>query len=398
MITGLPAGFSSLTDMTDALFAFFIVCIAYSQNRLTKTVPLNHFIGSQCITAHALSNYAVICGLKLPGLLLPRKLKFFINYLFGPLFFIGIAFSIFRQLRHQHNLSANWQDIKHSLEGTGIWYLLAVTALMIINWSIESVKWQVLVSHLFKIKFVHAFRSVISGVAFTMITPNRMGEFIGRVFYVPEGNRIRAATLTLVGSASQLIVTLFAGCIGLLVFKGYFSNHLDYQGVLLLWLNALLAGSIFILLLILVFYFRISWLTKIIDKIPQFSNYAYFIQPLEEVGSSELLKILALSAVRFIVFMFQYWLIFKLFDVQLLPWQVISAVTVLFLILAVVPTIALAELGIRSKASIALFSIFSTNTLGILMATAAIWLINIIFPAVAGSLFVAGVKLFGKEQ
>lgn len=96
--------------------------------------------------------------------------------------------------------------------------------------------------------------------------------------------------------------------------------------------------------------------------------------------------------------MFQYWLIFKLFDVQLLPWQVISAVTVLFLILAVVPTIALAELGIRSKASIALFSIFSTNTLGILMATAAIWLINIIFPAVAGSLFVAGVKLFGKEQ
>ena len=136
---------------------------------------------------------------------------------------------------------------------------------------------------------------------------------------------------------------------------------------------------------------------KIIDKIPQFAKYAYYIQPLEEVGSAELVKILLLSMLRYAVFVFQYWLIFKLFEVDLLSWQVVSSVSVLFLVLAVVPTIALAELGIRSKASIALFTLFSTNTLGILVATATIWLINIIFPAVAGSLFVLSVKLFGKE-
>lgn len=269
---------------------------------------------------------------------------------------------------------------------------------MLLNWGIESLKWQVLLSHLLQMPFILAFRSVVSGVAFTMITPNRMGEFIGRVFYVPDGNRIRAAALTLVGSASQLIITLFGGAIGLLVLRNYLVSHTtQLQGVSILWLNGLFAGTIFILFIILLFYFRISWLIKIIDKIPQFSGYAYYIQPLEEVGTRELSKILLFSGLRYSVFIIQYWLLFKLFNVQVLSWQLISAVTVLFLVLAVIPTIALAELGIRSKASIALFSIFSTNTIGILAATAAIWLINIIFPAIAGSLFVLGVKLFGKE-
>ena len=139
----------------------------------------------------------------LPGLLLPRKLKFFVNYFFGPLLFIGIAFSIYRQVLQQENLSEKWQAILYSLEGSGSWLLLVVALLMVVNWSIESLKWQVLLSHLFKIKFVQALKSVVAGVAFTMVTPNHMGEFIGRVFYVPDGTRIRAAALTLVGSVSQ---------------------------------------------------------------------------------------------------------------------------------------------------------------------------------------------------
>jgi hypothetical protein len=331
-------------------------------------------------------------------LLLPRKLKFFVNYFLGPVLFIGIAFSIYRQIQHESNAAVKWQAIIDSIKGPQSWCLYAAALLMLVNWGLESVKWQILLSHILKMPFPMAFRSVVAGVAFTMITPNRMGEFIGRIFYVPDGNRIRAAALTLVGSASQLIITLFSGAVGLLVLRSYLSIHTkELQGLSILWLNGLFAGTVFILLVILLFYFRISWLIKIVDKIPQFSKYAYYIQPLEEVGTRELTKILLLSAMRYSVFIIQYWLLFKLFNVHLFSWQVISVVSVLFLVLAVVPTIALAELGIRSKASIALFGIFSSNMIGILAVTAGVWLINIIFPAIAGSLFVLGVKVFGKE-
>jgi hypothetical protein len=329
---------------------------------------------------------------------LSRKLRIFLNYFLGPLLFVVIGLSIYRQVQGQKDATQHWATIRASLEGTQRWRLFAVMALMLFNWGIESLKWKLLLKHILNISYFRAFKSVISGVAFTMITPNRTGEFIGRVFYVPDGSRIRAAALTLVGSASQMIITLSAGGTGLFVLRNYLSKHTDQlQGLSLYWLNGLLYGTGVCLCLALLFYFRISWLMKIIEKIPPFTKYAYHIKPLEEVESKELFTILFLSVLRFSVFIAQYWLLFTLFDVGLTTWQSVSTVSVLFLVLAIVPTIALAELGIRTKASLALFSIFSTNTIGILVATASVWLINIIFPAIAGSLFVLGIKLFRKD-
>jgi hypothetical protein len=66
----------------------------------------------------------------------------------------------------------------------------------------------------------------------------------------------------------------------------------------------------------------------------------------------------------------------------------------MFLALAIIPTIALAELGVRGKLSIFLFGMFSTNTLGIVLTASTIWLINLVVPALAGSLFILGIKIF----
>ena len=67
---------------------------------------------------------------------------------------------------------------------------------------------------------------------------------------------------------------------------------------------------------------------------------------------------------------------------------------VLFLVLAIVPTVALAELGFRGKVSIQLFGLLSANTIGILATAAGIWIINLVSPAIAGSLLILGIRLF----
>jgi hypothetical protein len=69
-------------------------------------------------------------------------------------------------------------------------------------------------------------------------------------------------------------------------------------------------------------------------------------------------------------------------------------VCVMLLVLAIVPTIALAELGFRGKLSLSLFGLYSTNTLGIVATAAGIWIINLMIPAVAGAIFILGVRLF----
>jgi hypothetical protein len=328
----------------------------------------------------------------LPG----KKIRFILNYFIGPVLFIVLAISIYRQIQQQQDWQQKWTIIRQSVTGSHAWMLYITIALMLVNWGIEAKKWQVLLRHLQRISFLRSFISVLSGVAFTMITPNRMGEFIGRVFYVREGRRIQAATLTIVGSLSQLIVTLTTGIIGMIILHDQLTSTVELPGLSLYWVNGLLFGTGAVLLVLFIFYFKLSWLVRVAERLPMLQKYRFFIAQLDHFKAAELLYILLLSLIRFSVFVAQYLLLFNLFDVQMLVWQGCCAISVMFLILAIIPMPGIAELGIRGKASIALFMLFSTNGVGILATTGCIWLINIILPAILGSLLMLNVKLFGK--
>ena len=67
-------------------------------------------------------------------------------------------------------------------------------------------------------------------------------------------------------------------------------------------------------------------------------------------------------------------------------------ISILFLMLAIVPSFAVADLGIRGKLSTGLLSFYSSNTLGIIGATFGIWFINLFIPALLGSLFILSIK------
>jgi Lysylphosphatidylglycerol synthase TM region len=326
-----------------------------------------------------------------------KKLKHFLNYFLGPLLFAGIGYSIYRQLSHEPKLSGHWQHIKDVINGGGKGYLMATLALMMVNWGLESKKWQILTSHVQPTSFWTAIKSVMAGVSFTMLTPNRMGEFLGRVLFLPDGSRIRAATLMVLSSLSQLVITLLCGVAGVLALM-MLSPEIKAQtlGWSNLLVNSLLYGSFLVILIGLFIYFNIGWFIRQIEKLPAFSKYAYYMHIIGEIHYVELLKILSISILRYSVFLVQYALVFQFFEVGIPILPLVAGTAVMFLMLAIIPTIALVELGVRGQVSLFVFGLFSNNSLEILVATAVIWIINIIFPAVAGSFMLLTVKLFRK--
>ena len=274
---------------------------------------------------------------------------------------------------------------------------MLVIMLMFANWSCEALKWRVLIAHIQKISFVTAFKAILSGlsVSVAMNTPNGAGEYIGRILYIKQGNRLRAITLTFVGSISQLIVTMFLGTIGLFLLRDNFYNATsDTIHLSLRVIDGIAYGSIAVTTALIGVYFELSWLVRLLEKIPFVAKYSFFIQKLEDFKWQELLKVLLISIVRYCVFIVQYLLLLQVFNVNIGVVTAFWLITIMFLALAVVPTIALAELGVRGKISIFLFGAFSTNTVGIVFTASAIWLINLVLPALAGSLFVLGIKLF----
>lgn len=326
---------------------------------------------------------------------LNKNIKILINYFLGPGLFVWLSWSIYREIKHQPDLEKTWTAIKRSLQSPLLWNLVAVIALMFVNWSIEAIKWKISVKKIQKVGFLKAFRAVLSGVSFSVSTPNRVGEYLGRVIYMDAGNKLKTISITIVGSISQLIITLLMGCIGLIVLR---SNIETAHLITPIWMEVILYGVIIALIGLTLFYFRLSWIIKWMDRLPGSRRFAYLINALEDFDATLLMKLLSLSLLRFIVFIVQYYLLFRLFDVQVLWWQGFWSVSVSFLVMAVIPTFAIAELGLRGKIGLLLTGLFSVNTAGIIFATAGIWLINLIIPAIAGSLLILSIKKIYKDN
>lgn len=319
-----------------------------------------------------------------------KNIRIFINYFLGPLLFIWVSYSIYNQVRAQPNLENSWHNMRRSLGSVMAWNLVLVFVLMIVNWGIETIKWQLCIRNIQKISFTKAFRAVLSGVSFSVSTPNRVGEYLGRILYMDDGNRLKAISLTITGSISQLIVTLTMGLAGLTMLK----TRVETSGLVSdFWLDMMLYGTMIAVALLTVFYFRLSWFARWVDRLPGSRRYAWLFRTLEGFNATLLLQLLSLSALRFFVFIMQYYLLFRLFGVNVEWGQALWAVSVSFLVMAIIPTIALfTDLSLRGEVSLKLLGLFSNNHLGITGSLVCIWFINLIIPALTGSLLILGVK------
>jgi hypothetical protein len=327
---------------------------------------------------------------------LNKNIKIILNYFVGPLVFLLLSYFIYCQVTRQPNWKDSLDRVFHAMKGPQQWKLWLVVALMPLNWGIEARKWQLALRSIGGIPFRDALRAVFTGTTMASFTPNRMGEYLGRILYVKQGRRIASISLTIVCSIAQLLITLVVGTVGIL-----FLRHSLHQGAisppphLELGLNALLGVVLLLLVSLTIIYFRLSWMVRILKKIPGTHKHRAYIKVLENFDTKTLLRILCLSFGRYIVFTVQYALVFPVFGVLLGFGQVWGGMSVVFLVMAVIPTFTfLTELGLRWEASIQVLELFSTNTVGIFAASFAIWLINLIIPALIGSLLILSIKLF----
>jgi hypothetical protein len=325
-----------------------------------------------------------------------KNIKLLLNYGLGPVLFIWLSYSIYRQLQQQTGLHMAYQDLLQSFSGPQSWKLYTALVLVSVNWGLEARKWQVLLTPLEKTGFLRSFKAILAGLAFSMNTPNRIGEYGGRVLYVQDGHRWQAVSLTILGSFSQLIITLAFGLGGFIFLLTNPTTSVSVSAYTL-WIEVVMYGIVLVLFFLVLLYFRLTWIVKWLKKIPKSNRFLQHLAVIETIPVTILLRVLLLSGVRYIVFVIQYILLLQLFDVQVGWWQAFWLITVLYVVLAIIPTITLAEIGIRGQAGLVLFTMVSTNKLGIVGATTAIWMMNLVIPALAGSLLFLGIKIFSDK-
>jgi hypothetical protein len=323
---------------------------------------------------------------------LNKSIKILLKWIIGPLLAVWLFYSLYQQVKAQPDMDTSVALIKALPFGVDAWKFWLVILFVFVNWGLEARKWQLLMKVLQPISFITAFKAVLCGVTFSLNTPNRMGEYGGRILFVDEGKRIKAITLSIAGGMAQLIITMLMGCAGLAYLLLRTGDAVTSMGISVFWLRIFLYGSILGTVIFIFFFFRLSWLVRLLEKLPYSGRFLKYINVLETFDAKILLRLLSISFFRYIVFVLQYIFMLQLLQVEQNMWAGFCIITVMFWILAIIPSFAIADLGIRGTVAKTLFS-YSSNTLGILTAVFGIWFVNLFIPALIGSLLILGIKI-----
>jgi hypothetical protein len=270
---------------------------------------------------------------------------------------------------------------------------------MFLNYGLEARKWQYLLRPLEKFSLLKAFKSVMAGCSITMLTPNRVGEYGGRILFVQEQNRLRAISLNILGSISQLVVTIVMGTMGLavlLIFSD--ANKMQLSFLSQTFGNSLLAGCVLLSVFMLLFFLRIGWLIHLMEKIRFLAKPLKYVRLLDQFSGKQLLTILFLSLLRYMAFILQYMLLLYLMDVGIAYSLCFWLLTLFYLVMAVAPTIGFTELPLRVTATVEILKFYSGNVLGIQAAALGIWLVNLVLPAIIGSILILGIKITKENE
>jgi len=277
-----------------------------------------------------------------------------------------------------------------------------ILVMMLLNWGTEAVKWKYLIDRIEQISFLKSFKAILTGITISTFTPNRVGEYFGRAFILKKADPIDAIILTIVGSMSQLLVTVIAGTTSLLfLLPQFIAQNISLSGVVLpgLVIISILLNAGFILL-----YLNISAIRPLARYfLKQHWRKVYrYISILRNIRPGTLAMVLLLSCLRYAIFFLQFYLALRLFDVRLSLHEALILLPVIYLALAIVPTVALTELGVRGSIAIYVISTYlqiQSNAMGnmdsaILSAATLIWIINLALPAIAGTFFVFNLRFF----
>jgi len=306
---------------------------------------------------------------------------------------VGLAFwFIFQKINNNQNIS-NFISLVDKLSlADVVMVMISVFSLMFLNWFLEALKWKFLVGRIEKISTWKAVESVFCGLTWAVFTPNRIGEFGGRVFFLSPRKRIMGVIAMSVGTIGQLVVTNVLGSIALLCFVIRFVA-----------LNPFIEFGLGFLVIVfcaffLLFYFNIRWVYGLLIKIKFLKRFKRFIIIFSRYNYPYILRVLIYSLSRYLIYTTQYLLIIHFLVPEIEAPDMVMILFVFYFIQSALPSLDLLDIGVRASVATYLFAFVTKQEIAIMAAFASIWMINLIIPAIFGSVFVLKLKFFGSSN
>ncbi|WP_407453748.1 lysylphosphatidylglycerol synthase domain-containing protein [Methanobrevibacter sp.] len=302
---------------------------------------------------------------------------------------------LYKKIFHNQNITQLMTDLKSSVTSTQNYILILLAFLLVsVNIYLEGIKWKVQLKPIEDISKWKSFLSIFTGMTSGMFFPNRMGNFLGRIFMLEKGDRIKAAMVTIVGGMAQMIATVSIGLLASI----FFVNK---------YFILILIASILIIATLLIMYFNIHLLKYFQFLIPKKfkEKTKEYFEIFSLYKKKELLMILTFSFLRYFLYTLQFVLLIWAFNIPLNYLEAMIPISLTYLLMMVIPFITITEIAVRGSVSILVFekwltlnNISTSYGMMVFSASSLLWIFNIAIPAVFGLFLIHRFKFFRKNE
>lgn len=252
--------------------------------------------------------------------------------------------------------------------------LIAAILLVFANWGFEWLKWrEILRMSDIQSAFEVQIKSFLAGIITGLLTPNMLGNFIGRMFWFQRRDRAALILLTLFSNAAQFLASVIFGLLAI--------AWLGVQDLGILWSREkfLLFTGIGLLALIVLYLF--------IEKIPlaiiRSNKWMDRLIPWMQQSRFFRFRLLLFSLLRHAVFSAQYWLLLQAFGLEV-EWAWIGWIWQVFFWTTLIPSLWFGKLVIRESMALWILGPLTGNPGIVLFTSVFLWVINQGIPAAIG--------------
>lgn len=251
---------------------------------------------------------------------------------------------------------------------------ILVFLLIFVNWFLEFLKWKVTLQFAgIRVHEKIRVQSFLAGIVTGFLTPNLIGNFLGRMFYFPRNERPGIILLTLFSNAAQFLASIFFGIVALILI-GFPAVDMGVHPFYFILLCSLT---------LLFFFFLFFQFEHIPWSFIQNNRWVKRILPLIKKSNSFRIKLLFLSFFRHFVFSMQYFLLLKAFGLQV-EWEWLFGIWEVFFFATLVPSLWMGKLLIRESIALWILSNATGNGFLVLLASVVLWCLNQLLPALVG--------------
>ena len=244
----------------------------------------------------------------------------------------------------------------------------------------EAKKWQWAIQKVQALSFWQSLKAVLSGLSISQLFPYRTGEFLGRLVYIKNDNRVTAALISAMVSWTQLAATLLFGLLAFLMLQPV---QLPY---VLLW--SLLG-------LVLVFMLGLKYSSSV-RSVLDWSVLKAFKEAYQVLPKGLWLKVFGLSLLRYFSFVLPYAYLVQWFGIGAYDslFMASAAVATVYLLQTLGPSFILTDLAIRVSVPVLVFSAGVSNTEQLdFLPGIIIYVFNVVLPMIFGALVLLTLKL-----